>query len=524
VTEGVVDTSGDTSGQLIDKVDLKLDNTRGDFEQTGRFFVGGFVNNSKIKIEAAYADVSIDQFGRISVIAPLHTPYIFNGIIKSDSSTWNISERTFVAGLLQASNIVASEIINPGYVSNGISLKQLAYNILRQSTIARVFNVSPSNINLGFDIAGCVDNSAELVGQKVFDIINAIGILSGSKWYIDSSNNFIFEPIVQSGTSSWDITLDDIVSIDDIGFDPLQFNSVTWDSGEGNTGSAGIPGDPGAPGIPGTPGADGINGKDGFSIIGQDGDDGQDSDLIIPNITLTTANVADSTDRRYCTDAQKVVIGNTSGTNTGDSSTPAETTTSIGALINGATDKSTPVDADYVGLMDSADSNILKKLSWANIKAKLKTYFDNFYAVLGASPAYFTPASPKNLTSNSFLMFGLGGTFAITPTKSGKVRFTVKYAPGGVGTTALNSFKIAYGTGAAPANGAAATGTVVGGTDQGGAVVSVNGTPSLVNRNVIVTGLTLNTAYWFDVQGAKNASHTSVGMSEIEATLEELPY
>lgn len=44
---------------------------------------------------------------------------------------------------------------------------------------------------------------------------------------------------------------------------------------------------------------------------------------------------------------------------------------SQGALINSATAKTMPVDADMVGLMDSAASNILKKLSWANIKAAL---------------------------------------------------------------------------------------------------------------------------------------------------------
>jgi len=33
---------------------------------------------------------------------------------------------------------------------------------------------------------------------------------------------------------------------------------------------------------------------------------------------ITTADVSDSTDKRYCTDAEKTVIGNTSGTNTGD--------------------------------------------------------------------------------------------------------------------------------------------------------------------------------------------------------------
>lgn len=58
--------------------------------------------------------------------------------------------------------------------------------------------------------------------------------------------------------------------------------------------------------------------------------------------------------------------GTSSGTNTGD-----ETTTTAGSLINGATEKSTPVDADQIGLLDSAASNVLKKLSWANLKARL---------------------------------------------------------------------------------------------------------------------------------------------------------
>ena len=68
-----------------------------------------------------------------------------------------------------------------------------------------------------------------------------------------------------------------------------------------------------------------------------------------------------------------------SGTNSGDSATPAETTTTIGALINGATTKTSAVDADYLGLMDSEGSNVLKKLSWAYVKSILKTYFDTQY-------------------------------------------------------------------------------------------------------------------------------------------------
>ena len=57
-----------------------------------------------------------------------------------------------------------------------------------------------------------------------------------------------------------------------------------------------------------------------------------------------------------------------------------DTPSTLGDRINASTAKTTPVDADMIGLMDSAASNVLKKLSWANIKATLKTYFDTLYS------------------------------------------------------------------------------------------------------------------------------------------------
>lgn len=47
--------------------------------------------------------------------------------------------------------------------------------------------------------------------------------------------------------------------------------------------------------------------------------------------------------------------------------------------------KATPVDADSVLLTDSAASNAHKKLTWANIKATLKTYFDTLYQGVDAT-------------------------------------------------------------------------------------------------------------------------------------------
>jgi len=51
----------------------------------------------------------------------------------------------------------------------------------------------------------------------------------------------------------------------------------------------------------------------------------------------------------------------------------------IGSLISNATTKTLPIDMDMIPLMDSANTNVLKKLSWANIKGTLKTYFDGLY-------------------------------------------------------------------------------------------------------------------------------------------------
>jgi len=83
-------------------------------------------------------------------------------------------------------------------------------------------------------------------------------------------------------------------------------------------------------------------------------------------------------DDNFVTDDEKTVIGNTSGINSGDDATPAETTTTIGSLINGADAKTTPVDADLVPIRDTTGS-LLEKVTWANIKATLKTYFDAIY-------------------------------------------------------------------------------------------------------------------------------------------------
>jgi hypothetical protein len=58
------------------------------------------------------------------------------------------------------------------------------------------------------------------------------------------------------------------------------------------------------------------------------------------------------------------------------------TNENVGAVLTAATAKTTPVDADTIPLTDSAASNALKKVTWANIKATLASYFGTVYAAL----------------------------------------------------------------------------------------------------------------------------------------------
>jgi hypothetical protein len=62
-----------------------------------------------------------------------------------------------------------------------------------------------------------------------------------------------------------------------------------------------------------------------------------------------------------------------------------ETAASIGAIVNGATNYVTPLDADKIGIWDAANS-LFKAVTWANIKATLQTAFNSVYqAILTAA-------------------------------------------------------------------------------------------------------------------------------------------
>lgn len=89
---------------------------------------------------------------------------------------------------------------------------------------------------------------------------------------------------------------------------------------------------------------------------------------------------------------------------------PAETTTTAGALINGATAKTTPVLADCLGLMDSAAANVLKKLSLSDLQALITNASSRTVFMTGI-PFMMLPGNGSNA---GLQWAGTRGTFTLT--------------------------------------------------------------------------------------------------------------
>lgn len=114
-----------------------------------------------------------------------------------------------------------------------------------------------------------------------------------------------------------------------------------------------------------------------------------------------------------------------------------------------------------------------------------------------AAATMSTPADPTGTTSTAaYVMMGLAGS--ITPLQSTRVQVTIS---GQMANSTINdgvNIQLAYGTGAAPANAAAVTGTAVGAAQIATSLVAAQRSGFSISG--IITGLTIGTAIWIDAQ------------------------
>lgn len=90
--------------------------------------------------------------------------------------------------------------------------------------------------------------------------------------------------------------------------------------------------------------------------------------------------------------------------------------------VNTTLSKTTPVDADSLLLQDSADQSIWKRLTWANLKATLKTYFDTLYQsvltnpVTGTGTTNYIPKFTGTSAIGNSIMYETGSKIGISTT------------------------------------------------------------------------------------------------------------
>ena len=138
-------------------------------------------------------------------------------------------------------------------------------------------------------------------------------------------------------------------------------------------------------------------------------------------------------------------------------------------------------------------------------------------AVAAAAATNKTVASPGSVTATSptYLMLGLAGT--ITPNVHGTISVSICGSTTDAVLADAISVQISYGTGAAPSNGDALTGTQVGALVQQSQAVA--GDVQSFCSVAVITGLTVGTPYWLDLAaGSSGGAAITFGSTNVAAS------
>jgi hypothetical protein len=186
------------------------------------------------------------------------------------------------------------------------------------------------------------------------------------------------------------------------------------------------------------------------------------------------------------------------------------------------------------GTLDVIAANHAPAANWSNNSKKITSVANGTAAqdaaafgqipALPAASAGFAPANPTGTANNTTgVMMGLGSTITYTPTGSGKVLVNLA-GVAAISAGAAGSFTLGarFGTGTAPANGAAATGTAFGPASdmqvRCQAVAAGVGAPFSIPARL---SLTPATAYWFDFLVIQNVGTNTGGPVSVTAVIAE---
>lgn len=252
ISEGIVDLFSSGNGQLQDKITLVLNNLDGKYDYNGPVFNGYFINNSRVKITSTYYTYERDITGALIPTEVSHRHYY--GLLKRDSSSFSVTgkDRCFSAGILGIGQILNCLMAVSG--GSSTTLKARVQSVLAtvddgetgtpNYTFASIFHdnvfgtISPpwefgiKHGGVEFDPYIIDANILSNWGTRKFiDVLNEVCILTLSVWRIGQSGEILIEPINNDGASVWDLEKDDVLNIDELTNNPLQYTAINWDDG-----------------------------------------------------------------------------------------------------------------------------------------------------------------------------------------------------------------------------------------------------------------------------------------------------
>lgn len=140
---------------------------------------------------------------------------------------------------------------------------------------------------------------------------------------------------------------------------------------------------------------------------------------------------------------------------------------------------------------------------------------------VGAPPAkaFYLPASPATTVSTVPVMMGLGIGYT-TVSGTGKLEVHITGMAASLTAAAMVTLSGRYGTGGAPANGVAVTGTQF---PTLALTLKANGvgSGSFFDLVGLLTGLTPGTTYWFDASYDTSVVADAASISNLGCTIQE---
>lgn len=126
----------------------------------------------------------------------------------------------------------------------------------------------------------------------------------------------------------------------------------------------------------------------------------------LPSTGLTIGDVYNAIDTDINWAWTGTVWDNLGGTFDISSKQDVLTETNFGAFENSLTAKATPIDADFISIVDTADSNKAKKTTFTQLKAFFKSYYDGIYQAILVSGTNIKTVNGASLLGSGNIVTG----------------------------------------------------------------------------------------------------------------------